>query len=617
MMQAFRNAAKPVVYLITITFMIWMLVDLSGISGSAGMFSRTSVGSVNGVKIDTRAYEQAVQDATTQRQQQTGRSLTLEENQGVRDEVWKSFVQSTVMRDEIKRRHITVTSDEVASLILAVAPPQLQQAAEFQTNGRFDMSKYQRWLQSSAGQMYVPALEAQYRDEILRAKLLRNVTADVFLSEAALWQRYRDQHETVSIALTPLVPNRVIPDSAVVVSDAEIDAYYKAHPKEFDRPETAFLSYIGVPRSLDASDSAAALTHAREVRAELVRDTAWAEIAKRESSDQATADVGGNLGTFARGTMVSSFDAAAFSLPIGTISEPIGSEFGYHILQVLSRTADSATARHILIPITLAGAHRDLVDAEADSLEQLGADRLDPAALDTAARALKLPIGQSAPVQKGSRAIIGPYLVGDAGVWAFQAKVGETSPVVETDDFYYVFRLDSLQKAGVPPLASIRAAVQSAVTESKKDSLALNKANDFVNRVKAGSSMIEASKALGLEHREFPAFARIQPPLPNPKLIGTAFGLPVGALSSPIVTDEGIYVIRVLTHTPADSVAFRKDLDQMRSQEVRAARDERVRFYLQALNERAKVKDDRAKLFKTSAQAEAESGALLNQAQQR
>ncbi|MEO8478576.1 MAG: SurA N-terminal domain-containing protein [Gemmatimonadota bacterium] len=610
-MQAFRNAAKPVVYLITITFMIWMLVDLSGISGSAGMFSRTSVGSVNGQSIDTRSYEQAVQDATTQRQQQSGRSLSLEETQALRDEVWQSFVQSTVMRDEIARRHITVTPDEVASLIMAVPPPQLQQAPDFQTNGQFDPSKYQRWLQSAVGQQYVPALEAQYRDEILRAKLLRNVTADIFLSEAALWERYRDQNETVSITLTPLVPNRVIPDSAVVVSDDEIAAYYRSHPDEFDRPATAFLSYIGVPRSLDASDSAAALEHAREVRAELVKDTAWADVARRESADAGSAALGGNLGTFARGAMVSSFDAAVFSMPIGTISDPVLSENGYHLIEVLSRTADSATARHVLIPVELAGAHRDLVDAQADSLEQLGADRLDPAALDTAARALKLPIGQSAPVQQGTRAIVGPYLVGDAGVWAFQGKVGETSPIVETPEFYYVFRLDSLQQSGVPPLTAIRASVANAVTESKKDALALDKANQFVSRVKAGETMVEASRAMGLENREFPAFARIQPPLPNPKLIGTAFGLPVGALSEPIVTKEGIYVIRVLAHTPADSAAFRRDLDQMQSREVRAARDERVRFFLQALNERAKVKDDRAKLFKTSAQAEAGSSALL------
>src|SRR5690606_12154576 len=139
-------------------------------------------------------------------------------------------------------------------LIMAVPPPELQQSPDMQTDGRFDPAKYQRWLASPVGAQYVPLLEAQYRDQILRAKLLRNVTSDVFLSDAALWQRYSDQHETVSIALTPLVPNRVIPDSAVSASDDEIAAYYRAHSSEFDRPATAFLSYVALNRTLDASD---------------------------------------------------------------------------------------------------------------------------------------------------------------------------------------------------------------------------------------------------------------------------------------------------------------------------------------------------------------------------
>jgi parvulin-like peptidyl-prolyl isomerase len=491
---------------------------------------------------------------------------------------------------------------------MAVPPPEIRETPDFQTDGQFDPAKYQRWLTSPVGQQFVPVLEARYRDEILRAKLLRNVTADIFLSDASLWERYRDQNERVGIALTPLVPNRVIPDSAVTVSPDEVTAYYRAHPDEFDRPATGYLSYIGVGRSLDASDSASALQHARELRTEIQGGAPFADVARRESSDPGSAPQGGDLGTFARGVMVQPFEDAAFSLPLNTLSEPVLTSEGYHLIEVTARTADSATARHILVPIELAGAHRDLVDAQADSLEQLAADRLDPAALDTAARALKLPIGQSAPVQKGNRAIIGPYLVGDAGVWAFQAQVGETSPVIETEDFYYVFRLDSLHKAGVPPLDQIQAAVTGAVIESRKQGLALEKAQQLVARVKGGETLADASAAMGLEHRDFAPFTRIQPPLPNPQLIGTAFGLPVGALSEPIVTKEGIYVIRILSHEAADSAAFRNDLDQMQAREVRAARDERVRFYLQALRDNATVRDERAEIFRTTAQAEAAAG---------
>lgn len=612
MMQAFRNAAKPVVLLITVTFMLWLVLDLSGITGSGGFLTQTDVGSINGKSVDLRVYEEAVQNAVSQRQDELGRPLGIQETATVRDEVWESFIQNTILQSEIERRRISVTDQEVAQLIQAVPPPELQSEPQLQTEGVFDQSKYRAWLASAVGQQYVPFLEAQYRAEILRAKLLRNVTADVFLSDAALWERYRDQYETATIALTPLVPNRVIPDSAVTVLDSEVDQYYRDHRDEFDRPETAFLSYVAVSRVLDASDSAATLERARALRTEIVGGVPFAEVARRESAD-GSAQAGGDLGTFGRGQMLATFEAAAFSLPIGTVSEPVVTEAGVHLLEVTARTADSVTARHILLRFELAGAHRDLVDAQADSLENLAAERLDPAALDTAARALRLPIGQAAPVRRGENAIVGPFLLADPSAWAFQAEVGETSPVIESEDALYVFRLDSLHEAGIPPLASIRGVVTAAVLEQKKDAMALEMANDLVGRVRAGEELAAASAAMGLQHREFPPFPRIQPPLPSRALIGASFGLPIGRVSDPLVTPEGIYVIKVLSRTPPDSAAFEAEYEQFQAREIRAARDERVRHFLSALRDEARIKDQRAKLFRTNAQIEATTPALPGQ----
>lgn len=609
-MQAFRNAAKPVVILITVTFILWMVLDLSGLSGSSGLFTKTDVGTINGRGVDLRSYEQMVQNAVTERQREMGRGLGIEETQQVRDQVWESIIQRNIIEAEVDRRNITVTSEEIAQVMQVIPLPEIQGDPTFQTEGSFDISKYRAWLTSAVGQQYVPYLEAQYREELLRSKLLRNVTADVYLSDPALWERYRDQNETVSIALTPLVPNRVIADDRVVVSPTDIDAYYRDNRSEFDRPETAFMSYIAINRTLDASDSAATLNRARELRQEIQDGAPFAEIALRESTDLASASRGGDLGTFGRGAMVSEFEDAAFSLPLNTLSQPVLTPFGYHIIEVTARTADSVTARHILLPLELAGAHRDLVDMQADSLEELAADRLDPAALDTAARALKLPVGQVAPLQRGGQAVVGPYLLGDPATWAFQAEVGETSPVIETEDAMFVFRLDSLHKAGIPPLNQIRDAVTNAIVEKRKEELALEMANELVQRVKGGETLAAASAAMNLQHREFPAFTRVQPPLPNPQLIGSAFGLPVGSLSSPIVTNEGIYVIRVLARTQADSAQFRRSFDEFQAREVRAARDERVRFFLAALRDGAKIKDRRAEVFRTSAQIEASTPTL-------
>lgn len=610
MMQAFRNAAKPVAYLITAAFLLWMLVDLSGLSGGGGVLTKTTVGSINGQSVDARIYSEAVQRAITARQQETGRSLGLEEIDQVRNEVWEQFIQNAVLEAEYARRNLAVSPEEIATLIRNVPPPEVQSSPDFQTEGQFDILKYQRWLASAIGQQAVPFLEARYRDEILRAKLLRNVTADIFLSDAALWERYRDARETTSIALTPIIGRNIIPDSAVEVTPADVEAYYTANTAEFERPRTAFLSFVGVSRVLDASDSAAALARANAILDELRGGASFAEVAQRESADPGSAQLGGDLGTFGRGDMIPPFENAAFSIPLNTVSEPVLTVEGYHLIEVSRRTADSVTARHILIRVELAGQHRDQVDAMADSLEALAADHLDPAALDTAARVLRLPIGQTAPVAEGNRAQVGDLLVGDAGVWAFQAEIGETSPVIETNEAFFVFRLDSLHEAGIPALDEIRQAVSFAVLEQKKEERAKEVAATLIREIQAGRSMADASAALGLPHREFPPFPRVNPPLQNPKLIGLAFGLPEGKLSDVIDTPEGLYVIRVLDRIPADSAAFTRDLDAIRAEAIRSARNERIRYFLQALRDGAKIKDERAETFRTAAQAEAEASAL-------
>jgi parvulin-like peptidyl-prolyl isomerase len=298
------------------------------------------------------------------------------------------------------------------------------------------------------------------------------------------------------------------------------------------------------------------------------------------------------------------FDSAAFAIPLNKVSEPVLSQFGFHLIEITSRKGAKASGRHILIPIEVSGEHRDRLDAQADSLERLGAERDDPAALDTVARTLSLPIGKAGPVQEGTRVQLGNLVVPDAGAWAFQgSKPGATSPVIEASVAYYIFRLDSLQPAGVPPLAQIRPAVEHSLRVAKKKQLAQPKAEEYLKRVESGESMEEAAKAMKLAHREFGPFSRVNPPLTDPRVVGTAFGLDKGQLSGVLDTPDGLYVMKVLEHTRADSAQFAKELDEYRSKMINLARQDRIRGYMGALRESAKIVDNRAKLQQQQQQA--------------
>ena len=601
MMQSFRNAAKPLMVVVAITFFAWLVLDLSGITGGTGLLTQTSVGKINGRSIDARTYQTIVQQSIDARQRQSPGAMGLDDYQQVRDQVWDQIVQSNVLNTEYRRRGISVSDDEVVQAIRTSPLAEFQNVPEFQTDSQFDLGKYQRWLTSSVAQQYLPSLEAQYRDELQRAKLLRVVTSDIYLSDAALWEEYRDEHEMVKIGLTAVVPRNAVPDSSIQVSQAEAMAYYKAHSKEFERPKTAYLSYVALPRAAMAADTVAVRARADSARQEILAGAPFADVARRESSDSASAAKGGDLGEWTKGTMDPAFDSAAFSLPLRTVSRPVLSQFGFHLIEITSRKGKKAKGRHILFPIEVTGAHRDQLDAQADSLEHLGAERTDPAALDTVARALKIRIGKTAPVQQGTKVQVGQLVVPDAGVWAFQAKPGATSPVIETSYAYYIFRLDSLQPAGVPLFDQIRSSIFSAAREEKKWKTARDLAAAYVKRLEAGASMADAAGAMKLPHREFGPFSRINPPLTNPVVVGTAFGLKKGERSGILDTKEGIYVIESLDRVKADSAAFVKELDQYRARAINRAKQERVRNYLTALRKSAKIVDNRDKVLQTQA----------------
>jgi peptidyl-prolyl cis-trans isomerase C len=125
----------------------------------------------------------------------------------------------------------------------------------------------------------------------------------------------------------------------LTVTDQDLDTFYKANPDQFKEPETVRASHIlfGVAKDAAPAAKAATKTEAEGVLKRVKGGEDFAALAKQYSKDPGSAAVGGDLNYFPKGQMVPAFDAAAFALKQGEISELVETEFGYHIIKMTDR----------------------------------------------------------------------------------------------------------------------------------------------------------------------------------------------------------------------------------------------------------------------------------------
>ena len=132
-------------------------------------------------------------------------------------------------------------------------------------------------------------------------------------------------------------------ESNVKTDDASVKAYYDAHKDQFEEAKAShiLIRYQGssVPLRQGQKDLSQeeALAKATEIRKKLVAGGSFSDMAKAESDDTGSGANGGSLGSFGHGQMVPEFEKAVFTGPVGQISEPIKTQFGYHVIKVEDR----------------------------------------------------------------------------------------------------------------------------------------------------------------------------------------------------------------------------------------------------------------------------------------
>ncbi len=607
MLQSMRSSAKYIWIFLVVAFVGgFLLAETSGLLGTARVTTSTTVATVNGEDILASTWFNATAQLEQQATQQSGRSVTLDERRNLEDQAFEQLVGDVLLRQEERRRNIRVTNDELAEAAKYAPPPQLAQSPELQTDGQFDPQKYQRFLSSPAArqQGILVQLEAYYRDQIPREKLFEQVSADVYLSDEHLWSVWQDTRDTTQMTYAAFRP-ALIADKDVTVSDSDIKDYYNKNKKDFEKPARAAVSVIAIPRTVTAADSAAVKARIMAIRDRITKGEKFEDLAKSESTDSVSAANGGSLGRGGKGRFVPAFEDAAYALPVGEVSQPILTPFGYHLIRVDEHKGDTLSLRHILLPIRQSDAAATATDRLADELAKIAASSDKPEVLDEASRKLGIPI-KHGTVQETDALTIDGRFVPSVGPWAFGgAKVGETSDLFDAEDGYYLGRLDSLRQGGVPSLEQATAQARAILAIQKKLDKLMPRAQQLAAAA-AKSSLEEAAKEAGIPVTQSSPFTRVGGAAGIGRLnqaIGAAFTLPISAVSAPIRTYDAIFVERVDSRTLQDRAKWEIMKDAQRTQVAQQLRQQRVRDFLTNLRENAKIVDHRKEIDTSNRQA--------------
>ena len=589
MMRQMRENTKWIM-LVTATAFVGLMVFQWGmdITGQGGL-TVGAIGSVNGTPVPYEAFNQTYRSLFDQLQASQEDPITSQQIRDIEDAAWDEVVNQVLIQQELSRRGIVVTDEELRTAAQFSPPPEFQSSPVFQTDGLFDIQKYQAYLASpTVDDLTLLQLEAYFRDVIPRSKLARQVSADLYIPDAALWDEYRDRNERISVRYVTLNPLQRVADSLVIVTLDEVREYYDGHEELYAIPAQVTVRAVVLNKTPTPEDTVAMAERAAELKQEILDGADFEDLLGRPGVGLGS----GELGWFTRELMPEPFSDAAFAATVGELTEPVRTTFGYHLIEVQDQAEDSVQARHIVIPFDRTEESELALYTLADSLEALGESRT----LAEAALNLGLAV-ETAFLSTDFAFVAGAGPVGEGADWAFEeALVGDVSPVLETREAFYMLELAESREAGTISVDDARLSIEQIVRAEKKVARAKNEGDEMVAQVRAGADLADVAEQKSLEVQMAGPYARVDfvPGIGRLNAaVGAGFGLNILDVSGAVEADNNVFIIELTEYFAADTTAFEDERLALRDQMLGIAQQSRLPEWLQGLRDVARIIDRR------------------------
>ena len=467
-----------------------------------------------------------------------GKKITLEEYQELYNRIYDFYKkQGGDIKDEtlapiikkgtldsliIRRLQLSIAKQEGLIVTDEELVDEIQGRDMFKRDGRFDRDIYMRLLRGN--RINPSQYEDGVREELLIKKAENLIKDGVKVSKKDVRDAYIRLNEKIDLDYFILAPSHFI--NSVAVNQEKLEGFYNNNKPLFQREEEINVEYIAAdlkdfekdiqiedtrindyynnskdqfkvekrvkarhilitfPPDADEQAEADVKEKALSILKEIKGGGDFADLAKKYSQDPSSAVNGGDLGYFSRGQMVKPFEDAAFALKEGELSEPIKTQFGYHIIKVEKiedeRTRPLSEVREDIIKSLKTTEAREKARAELEMIKK-GSD-LKSADLNQVTKGHSSIIVSTGSFKKDDKG----YPVLGKTAFALKQVKGEVSDIVEDGGKIYILRYKEKKDAFIPTFEEIRGEVERSYRDEEAKKMVDLEAGKILEELKKG-----------------------------------------------------------------------------------------------------------------------------------
>ncbi|GET30128.1 SurA N-terminal domain-containing protein [Prolixibacter sp. SD074] len=699
-LQKIRNQAGVLVaVIIGLALLAFILGDMLRSGSSLLRGKQMEIAEIAGKSIDYKEFQQKLDELTEIYKMNSGtNSVDQKMLEQLREQTWQNMVRNYVMSDIYKDLGIGVSSDELFDMVQGNnISPIIQQLFRDPQTGQVNRSAILQFLKhletngTSQQKAYWLFMEKQIVSQRKYTKYNDLVAKGLYITTAEAKQDVAHKNHKVDINYVAQTYASV-PDSAVPVSDAEMQRYYNNHQKLYQQDATRRIEYVVFPVVPSASDKQSAHKWIENIKSDfananddvafvnvnsdvpfddsfykkdelspelgdfafsekvgdiygpykdgdswklakiekfenlpdsvrarhiLIRVTSQADaqkaqsladslktviekggnfatLAEKYSQDPGSANNGGDLGWFRRGTMVKAFNDAAFSSKVNEISE-VKTQYGIHLLQVTKRGKTAPNVQLAIISRKVEPSSQTYQSVYSIASKFAGENQTQEA-FNKAVASEGLD-KRYATIKEDQQNIKG---LKDARILVRSAfsnsEVGklivsyEGTPIFDLGDNFVIAVLTGIQEKGIAPFSAVKDRVELAVRKEQKG-------NYLAKEMEGKSNLVALAAALNVDEKQARNLTFNSYSIPGagvePAVIGTATTLGLHDVSTPVKGNNGVYMVEVTNvKEGADTDVAGDKVQMMMSLSYRANTQA-----FETLKKEADIVDNRSKFY--------------------